>query len=281
MKSDCLDPVTIQAFLDGELPVLEMESAAAHTASCPACNELTRELEAEIFAIGQAFEPELTLPVPTAQLRARVNAAIDELAVNERSQVGSQTFGERLRTWISSLTPQMAFGAAAAVLVIGIAGWLAISVMRAQRPDAGAIVAVLNLTDGSALPDWNMPEAPAPVIPEHVDSTVRHTYLPPVNRLKENLAPAPLPGESTYQDTIAQLDHSLSERNDIDLKPTMRADMEKNLALLDQAILSSQEQARRNPKDPNAVAFLNTAYQNKIEFLRTVSDQAQLYATLR
>jgi hypothetical protein len=82
-------------------------------------------------------------------------------------------------------------------------------------------------------------------------------------------------------ETIAQMNHSLQQRDDGQVQPTLQADIERNLAVLDQAIATSQNQARRNPKDPNAAAFLYSAYQNKVEFLRTVSNQAELYAALR
>lgn len=283
MKNKCLDIVTLQTYLDGELSVLEMENAASHLASCSECGEMAREMEAELLFVGQALEPELTLAVPTAQLRARVYAAIDELPVAAHS-AGSPSLVDRLRTLVSGFTPQMAFGLASAVVVIGLVSWVAVSFMRAGNAGGDSIAMVFDLSPGGDLPAWEMPEAPAPN--EDPIITINHPRRSaPKNEGKVidplPAAADPLPGESAYLATIKDMNHSMAERDDLDVRPTLRADIERNLAVLDQAIASSRDQVRKNPKDANAVAFLNAAYQNKIEFLRTVSDQAQLYAALR
>jgi hypothetical protein len=271
----------MQAYLDGELPVFDLETSAAHIATCAACGAMARELEAEIFALSRAFEPELTLPVPTAQLRARVNAAVDQIRAesNGHRDFGSVSFMDRLRAWTASLTPQAVMGFATALVVVGVIGWFAVSYMRSNDSDKAIHLAVLNLKPEADLPAWQLRELVDPPLPPI--RRERGTY---VNRTGTELIPKPpqpLPSESTYMDTIAQMNHSMAERDDLDVRPTLRADIERNMAVLDQAIATSQEKARRNPKDQNAVAFLNAAYQNKIEFLRTVSDQAQLYAALR
>lgn len=283
MKNKCLDIITLQTYLDGELSVLEMENAASHLASCSACGEMAREMEAELLFVGQALEPELTLAVPTAQLRARVYAAIDQLPVAAH-QADSPSLFDRLRSLVSSFTPQMAFGLAAAVVVIGLVSWVALSFMRAGNAGGDAIATVFDLSPGGDLPAWEMPEATTPT-----DDPIITIYHPrrvapkSEGKVIDSLPTAaePLPGESAYLATIKDMNHSMAERDDLDVRPTLRADIETNLAVLDQAIASSRDQARKNPKDANAVAFLNAAYQNKIEFLRTVSDQAQLYAALR
>ena len=58
----------------------------------------------------------------------------------------------------------------------------------------------------------------------------------------------------------------------------MRADYERNLALLDSAISRTREVAKQNPKDKDAVGFLMSAYQSKVELLTRVADQAQVAA---
>jgi hypothetical protein len=60
------------------------------------------------------------------------------------------------------------------------------------------------------------------------------------------------------------------------LKPTVRADYERNLAVVDQAIASTRQQAKRNPNDRDAMEFMYTAYQNKIELLSAVADQTRI-----
>ncbi|MEO6391041.1 MAG: hypothetical protein ABIP75_04260 [Pyrinomonadaceae bacterium] len=283
MKNKCLDIITLQTYLDGELSVLEMENAASHLAACVACGEMAREMESELLFVGQALEPELTLAVPTAQLRARVYAAIDELPLAAR-KADSPSLLDRLRSLVSGFTPQMAFGLVSAVVVIGLVSWVGLSFMRAGNAGGEAIATVFDLSPGGDLPAWEMPDSPTPTDdpiitinrPRRVNPKGEGKIVDPLPAATE-----PLPGESTYLATIKDMNHSMAERDDLDVRPTLRADIERNLAVLDQAIASSRDQARRHPQDANAAAFLNAAYQNKIEFLRTVSDQAQLYAALR
>jgi hypothetical protein len=60
------------------------------------------------------------------------------------------------------------------------------------------------------------------------------------------------------------------------MTPTLRAEYERNLAVVNQAIISSRVAARRNPQDTDAKEFLRAAYQNKVELLSAVADQAQI-----
>jgi hypothetical protein len=58
----------------------------------------------------------------------------------------------------------------------------------------------------------------------------------------------------------------------------VRAEYERNLALLDSAISQTRQVAARNPKDETAVSFLLAAYQSKVELLSKVADQAHVAA---
>jgi hypothetical protein len=60
------------------------------------------------------------------------------------------------------------------------------------------------------------------------------------------------------------------------MTPTLRAEYERNLAVVNQAIMSSRVAARRNPQDTDAKEFLRAAYQNKVELLSAIADQTQL-----
>lgn len=281
MSSKCLDTITIQAFLDGELSVLEMESAAAHIAGCQACGEASREMENDFLAIGQALEPEFTLPVPTAQLRARVNAAIDELSVNAAPRSQAVSLLDRVRGWLGGMNPQAAFGLAAAAVVIAVVGIIVVRYARTEQSTPDTLIAALNFSPGNDLPAW-VPPTENPVVLPPVIGTIARPKHPGVGTgTTLDVEPKPLAGETPYLETIAQINHSLDQRTDAETQPTLQADIARNLAVLDQAIATSQSQARKNPQDRNAAEFLYTAYRNKVEFLRTVSDQQELYASLR
>jgi hypothetical protein len=88
----------------------------------------------------------------------------------------------------------------------------------------------------------------------------------------------PLPGEKDYEQAIASLSRAISAGGDAVLKPQARAEYERTIAVLDKAIEETRRVARRNPKDKDAVDFLMSSYQSKVELLTTVADQAQVAA---
>lgn len=85
-----------------------------------------------------------------------------------------------------------------------------------------------------------------------------------------------LEDEKTYISSIASLTSAIEAQRAEGMTPTLRAEYERNLAVVNQAIVSSRVAARRNPQDTDAKEFLRAAYQNKVELLSAVADQAQI-----
>ncbi len=85
-----------------------------------------------------------------------------------------------------------------------------------------------------------------------------------------------LADEKTYLSSIASLSSAIEAQRAEGMTPTLRAEYERNLAVVNQAIVSSRVAARRNPQDTDAKEFLRSAYQSKVEFLSAVADQAQI-----
>jgi hypothetical protein len=85
-----------------------------------------------------------------------------------------------------------------------------------------------------------------------------------------------LADEKTYLISIASLTSAIEAQSAEGMTPTLRAEYERNLAVVNQAILSSRVAARRTPLDTDATEFLRAAYQNKVELLSAVADQTQL-----
>ena len=85
-----------------------------------------------------------------------------------------------------------------------------------------------------------------------------------------------LADEKTYLNSIASLSSAIEAQGAEGMTPTLRAEYERNLAVVNQAIVSSRVAARRNPQDTDAKEFLRSAYQNKVELLSAVADQAQI-----
>lgn len=88
-----------------------------------------------------------------------------------------------------------------------------------------------------------------------------------------------VPGEENYLRAVASLSKMIETGGDAVLRPTVRADYERNLALVNRAIEDTRRAALRNPKDADATGYLFSSYQTKIDLLRSVADQAQV-ATL-
>jgi hypothetical protein len=85
-----------------------------------------------------------------------------------------------------------------------------------------------------------------------------------------------LPVEKTYASAIASLKSSIDQQGARMMTPTLRAEYERNLAVVDHAIVASRVAARRDPADKDAQEFLRAAYQDKLDLLHAVADQTQL-----
>jgi hypothetical protein len=90
-----------------------------------------------------------------------------------------------------------------------------------------------------------------------------------------------LPVEKSYVTAIASLKSSIEGAGAQPLTPTLRAEYERNLAVVDRAIAASRASARRTPADKDAQEFLRSAYQDKLDLLHTVADQTQLASITR
>jgi hypothetical protein len=85
-----------------------------------------------------------------------------------------------------------------------------------------------------------------------------------------------LPVEKTYASAIASLKSSIDQQGARMMTPTLRAEYERNLAVVDHAIVASRVAARRDPADKDAQEFLRAAYQDKLDLLHAVADQTQI-----
>ena len=85
-----------------------------------------------------------------------------------------------------------------------------------------------------------------------------------------------LPGERSYLKTIAALDSTIKSKSNRPMRPELRAEYERNLAVVDRALAATRNAAKKNPNDPDAAEFMFNAYQSKVDLLNTVAD-ARLY----
>jgi anti-sigma factor RsiW len=309
IKDLCLDEGVLQGYLDGELSPAMMETAASHLAACEACARTASEAEQEMALCSAAFAPEMALNVPTEQLRARVNRAIEDLGGPAPSfQLKRES---RLRAWLGSLSsalsvkPQYAAGFASLVVIIAFAVVFAAVFMRrntettvnnpgevaqvkptpAPSPDKGENAGSVGTAGG------NQPVSSGTAAPDKKDKTSpgkksgkgaeKNSPEPPTRRNDNRTLPPveELPGEKDYLKTIASLEKAIeTEAGTTALSPSLRAEYERNLAVVNQAIAATQPAARSKPNDPGTAQFLYSAYQSKIDLLTAVAEQQQFVA---
>lgn len=301
MREFCLTEEVIQQFVDGELSNAQTEEAASHLASCDKCASLLDEVEQGNALLEEAFAPELALPVPTASLRERLDVKIAHLE-SQRGSIESESAFSRLRAWFSSLsfTPQQAMGFASLAVVLIFAAIFATAQLR-QRTDATPTVADNRVLQPAPARSPEPVASVEPVTPPVTTSGIvkvnspssrrtptvkRQERAPEASQLQtattaaanasSTTEPKLLPGEKGYLEAIASLTTAIEANKDDVLKPTVRADYERNLAVVDQAIATTRQQAKKNPKDRDAVEFMYTAYQNKIDLLSAVADQTRI-----
>ncbi len=301
MTKRCLDEGLLQAYMDGELSQDQAAEAAAHIASCAACADALASLEGENNLFAAAFAPDESISVPTDILRSRIGAAVAQLEDARGSNQGRSngwSFGGFLAS-LSSLfafTPQTA-AAFASLLVLVAAGVIYFAVIR-PHPATDAPRPSQELASNGPTPEapkavtTETPEVVAPVSTQEREgagpSIVKAKYEPRrharrADELKTTPTPdvkkeSALPGEKDYQTAIASLEKTIKMGGDASLKPSLRVQYERNLAILDNAIAQTRQVAAKNPKDKDAVSFLMSAYQSKVELLTKVADQAQVAA---
>jgi hypothetical protein len=273
----CLDEGTLQSYFDGELPIEMMESATVHLSACVTCAAMAREFEQETALLTSALALEFDAPVPTEQLRRRVDAAVADLHVpvvsEKRNFFGSLTS-------LVNFAPQQAFGFAGLILVLAFAAIFGVLKMRSveQPQPAKSEVAKTDPTQPSKPTVQASDDTIALIPPQIVEEEVK--VAPVVNRpapaprvaVRTN-KPAPvklLPGERAYLQTIAKLDSTIKAQKT--MRPGLQVEYERNLAVVDRAIAATRTAAKSNPNNPDAADFMFAAYQSKVDLLNTIAD---------
>ena len=292
-----LDEGIIQAYLDGELSQEHAAATAQHLAACEACSAALAEVEDESAFFAAAFAPDESVSVPTAALRARLNVAVAQLEAAQESEP-RHSQARRSGGFLASLaglfnfTPQSA-AAFAGLLVAVAVGVVYFSSQRSNKVQdtpqpAHEIAQVKTPTPEPPREATPTPTVVTPTVAPNGKGKGKPTFTPAGYKKnsagsRTDIPAAPkeeaLPGEKEYQTAIASLEKTIKVGGEQTLRPALRADYERNLALIDSAITQTRQVAAQNPKDKDAVGFLMAAYQSKVELLSRVADQAQV-ATL-
>lgn len=276
---DCLSEGVLQSYFDGELSSQLRKNVTAHLANCRDCRAAAAELERENGLLASALEVEFAASVPTERLRQRINAALSD------SSVISPVFShpaERARGWFQSLfdlltfSPQRTFAYASLVAVLAFATIFA--VVRLWQTPSVPTTQVANVHDVVVPPEPEVSPSPT----ESVGVEDRGATSKPMNqkrRRPSHEAGPPqfarvklLPGERSYLKTIAALDSTIRSGSNRPMRPSLQAEYERNLALVDSALAAARSAAKSNPNDPDAAEFMFSAYQSKVDLLNTVAD---------
>ena len=84
-----------------------------------------------------------------------------------------------------------------------------------------------------------------------------------------------LPGEKSYLDAIAKLNALMEKNSEVLLQPRLRAEYERNLAVVDQAIAATRSAAHSYPDDPQMAQFVLAAYRGKLGLLTSIVEQSR------
>ena len=296
---ECIEEGILQAYVDDELSTEMCETVASHLSACANCAEAARTAASESAIFASAFEAEMSLGVPTVNLRERIDSAIAEL--NSPNHILEQPRKSSVSGWLVSfaglfkIAPQRAFGFASLVAVIAFAAIFAIVSLNRSQNESGAPAVVASndrqternppaTTNPSPTPTNEERENAAPE-KEKKNSPIKRSVpkkpanpnlVPAPNELpRDELAVKPLPGEQNYLKAIDSLAVEIEASGELAMKPSLRAEYERNLAIVDRAIDSTRRVARRNPNDPDASEFLYSSYQSKLDLLSAVAEQVR------
>lgn len=309
----CLDEGILQAYLDGELSPETSNNVATHLAACAACAAIAREIEQELALFATAFAPALPANVPTEKLRARLDEAIAGMQPTPRHIAPPAASPLRASfasfvAFLTTFTPRQATAFASVLVAVALAV-VFVAMQSPDRPNTPQEIAKNNRTSvpadavarvensqtrndqaviqsqskeiSSPAPVSNNDRAPFVKAGFNARANASSTRAERGERKATSVPATPkneavLPDEKAYWNSIASLTSAIEAQGGQAMTPTLRAEYERNLAVVNQAIVSSRVAARRNPQDDDAKDFLRAAYQNKVELLSAVADQAQL-----
>jgi hypothetical protein len=280
----CLDEGVLQSYFDGELSREQMQAATSHLVTCQVCAAAARQLENETTLLAAALAPEFDAVVPTENLRRRIDEAIAGLPLT--SQQGIQN-KETLFGWIQPLGSLFTFTPQRALAYVGLAAIVAFGVIFGviqRRTTSQTMVAEVKPTE-SATPvvdaingkekqtNYGHLAIVTPVKNEP-STTKPRSQKPRSTGNDQTVAQVKLmPGERSYLKTIAALDSTIDKaNNDRPMRSALRADYERNLAVVNRALAATRNAAKNNPNDPDAKEFMFDAYQSKVDLLNTVAD---------
>jgi hypothetical protein len=275
----------LSAWLENDLDGATATAMERHAAACDACGELAADLRA-IHARAASLPPLTPSRDLWDGIAARIAAPVIPLGVpaltGARRQVGP---ARRRRAWVRP-------GLAAAALVVVTAGLTHLLETRdVSRPTSGAAVAlhdprtpalaihdtVLGATPPSteapvASPGGAEPRTPAAATPVQrlASAPTGRVSMPggEAYRLTGNLAANNM--EASYDREITRL-RAIVDHNRGQLDTATVHVLERNLQVIDSAIVQCRRALQHDPASPILIESLDNALRSKVELLRTTA----------
>jgi len=271
--NSCIDEGTLQAWLDGELAANEAANVASHLNTCAHCAAAASAGEAESLILSEALAAEFAATVPTERLRQRLDAAVAGLH-QAKAPAASPSRWSAFAEFFGSWRP-LAYASMAAVIVLtAIVGFIFL------KKDKNTSIANNNKP---AVVTPAPKESPEQVAQQpHEQVTGPGPAKTPVITIGYKSKPARRPQasepdarslawqERQYENAITKLNEALKIQRP--MRPALQVEYEYNIAVIDSAIATSRDAARKNPKDPLANQFMLAAYQSKVDFMNQIAD---------
>src|SRR5688500_8914998 len=270
----CIDEGRLQAWFDGELHANAAAEVSAHLHSCIHCGIAARTLGVENQILSQGLSAEFVEAVPTERLRQRVKAAAASGLQDATVPATNGSWVNAVRNLFPSVRAVAYASIAAAILIAGI--FLAVN-LRKER--SAPPVEKVKRTEVIAPTPETTPQTTPETPREAVASGPSRTPAPPRpkpsrgRRTSEPDAMSLAWQEKQYLGAFAQLNEAIKAQ--APLRPSLRVEYEYNLAMIDNAIISTRQIARKNPTDPLAAQSMLAAYQSKIDLMNQLA-QARL-----
>jgi hypothetical protein len=270
--NSCIDEGTLQAWLDGELAANEAANVAAHLNNCAHCAAAASTVEAENLILSEALATEFAASVPTAALRQRVESAVAGL---HKVPAASASRWSAVAEFFGSFRPLAYASVAAMIVLAAIIGFVYFKKDKTDSIANNNKPPILTPAPAPKEAPQQVAKQPVDPLPDSVPSTSpeRVAYKPkPMRRTKAAEPDAGSLGwqQRQYESAIAKLDEALKTQPP--MRPSLQVEYEYNMAVIDSAIATSRDAAKKNPKDPLANQFMLAAYQSKVDFMNQIAD---------
>jgi negative regulator of sigma E activity len=270
---NCVDEGTLQAWIDGELPADDATHVAAHLQTCDHCARLAALTETDNLLLAEGLSTEFAAPVPSERLRQSVYAA---LAQTQTPNVATHnSVWDAISGFFNSFRPLAYASVAAMMLLAAIVGFVYLKNHKApavaQQENPRTVTPPPQDSPEQAAvkqPDGGIPKPASSKSPELV---AVNRPKPPKRRSATEPDATSLTWQTRqYENAIAKLGEALKTQPP--MRPALQVDYEYNMAVIDNAIKTTRDAAKKNPKDPLANQFMLAAYQSKVDFMNQIAD---------